>query len=98
TCTDGDNGGWFRNVTPEANFWSVFHDDLLERAAHGASAGIQPSFIDEYLDRHGAAGFVTIRTGAWNTGWHRGDDFTQWSGTTEQRDALTRVAELSAAV
>jgi hypothetical protein len=98
TCTDGDNGGWFRNVSPEANFWSVFHDDLLARAAHGASVGIQPTFIDDYLDRHGAAGTVTVRTGAWNTGWHRGNDFTQWTGSAEQRHALVRVAELSAAV
>ena len=97
TCTDGDNGGWFRNTSPEANFWSVFYNDLLDRAADGASSGIRPVFINEYLDRHGVAGEVTVRTGAWNTGWHSGYGFTQWTGSPAQRDALARVAELSAA-
>ena len=23
TCSDGDNGGWFRNTSPQANFWHV---------------------------------------------------------------------------
>ncbi len=98
TATDGDNGGWFRNAEPESNFWSVFHDELLERVAKGWSCGIRPSFIDEYLDRHGAAGEVTVRTGAWNTGWHHGRDFTQWTGSQAQRAALAAVAETSAAV
>jgi 4-alpha-glucanotransferase len=98
TCSDGDNGGWFRNTSPEANFWSVFYADLLDRAAHGAGSGIQPVFINEYLDRHGVAGEVTVRTGAWNTGWHGGYGFTQWIGSPAQRDALARVAELSATV
>ena len=29
TCTDGDNGGWFRNTSPQANFWHVFYQDLF---------------------------------------------------------------------
>src|SRR6266542_1827548 len=70
TATDGDNGGWFRTTSPEANFWTVFHHELLRRIEGGASAGIRPAFIHDYLDRHGAHGEVTVRTGAWNTGWH----------------------------
>ena len=31
TCTDGDNGGWFRNATPGASFWSAFYQKLLDR-------------------------------------------------------------------
>lgn len=38
-------------------------------------ADVRPVFIDEYLDRHPAAGEVRVRTGAWNTGWHDGTDF-----------------------
>ncbi len=98
TCTDGDNGGWFRNVSARANFWSVFHDELLERTEHGASAGIRPDFIDDYLDRHGTHGEVTVRAGAWNTGWHHGSGFTQWTGSAAQQEALARVARVSAAV
>jgi 4-alpha-glucanotransferase len=54
TGTDGDNGGWFRSTSPEANFWTVFHDDLLQRVRAGSSAGIRPAFIHEYLDTDGA--------------------------------------------
>ena len=45
-----------------------------------------------------AHGEVTIRTGAWNTGWHHGTGFVQWTGSAAQRDALARVGELSRAV
>jgi 4-alpha-glucanotransferase len=98
TCTDGDNGGWFRNAAPEGNFWTVFHHELLERVKNGWNSGICPTFIHDYLDRHGPHGEVTIRPGAWNTGWHHGSGFTQWTGSHAQRAALDRVAVTSQAV
>ncbi len=94
TATDGDNGGWFRNTTEGANFWSAFYRELLQHAMH-PFALIRPSFIDDYLDRHGAHGEVTVETGAWNTGWHHGRGFVQWTGSQAQRDALARVAAVS---
>lgn len=96
TCTDGDNGGWFRNTGH--NFWTAFYQPLLERVRRGESRDVAPTFIDDYLDRYGAHGEVTIRTGAWNTGWHHGTGFVQWTGSAAQRDALARVSELSRAV
>lgn len=97
TCTDGQNGGWFRNVTPGCNFWDAFYKPLMDSARSSASA-IQPVFIRDYLDRFGAHGEVTVGPGAWNTGWHHGRDFVQWTGTQAQKDALTRVGEVSQAV
>ncbi|MBK5964994.1 glycoside hydrolase family 57 [Thiocystis minor] len=97
TCTDGENGGWFRNVTEGANFWSVFYQPLLERVAAGES-GVVPTFISDYLDTHGAHGEVRVRTGAWNTGWHHGRDFTQWTGSARQRRALADFALVSRSV
>jgi hypothetical protein len=94
TCTDGENGGWFRNVTEGANFWSAFYLALLDRVSAG-TAGISPTFISDYLDIHGAHGEVRVRTGAWNTGWHHGRDFTQWTGSEAQRQTLAAYAELS---
>ncbi|NEX20841.1 glycoside hydrolase family 57 [Thiorhodococcus mannitoliphagus] len=94
TCTDGENGGWFRNVTEGANFWSAFYLPLLEHA-RSAEASLRPTFVNDYLDRYGAHGEVRVRTGAWNTGWHHGRDFTQWTGSERQRDALEAFAELS---
>jgi 4-alpha-glucanotransferase len=97
TDTDGENGGWFRNTTPGANFWSGFHHELIERVERGQSGGIRPAFIAD-LERHGAHGWVNVGPGAWNTGSHHGSGFVQWTGSTAQQQALTRLGELSQAV
>jgi len=93
TATDGENGGWFRNTTEGSNFWSCFYHELLEKAR--GDGAIKPTFIDAYLDKFGAHGEVNVKDGAWNTGWHHGRGFTQWTGSQAQRDALARVAEIS---
>jgi 4-alpha-glucanotransferase len=98
TATDGDNGGWFRNTTHGANFWSSFYRDLADRVRAGRSGGIRPAFINDYLDRHGAHGWVTVEPGAWNTAEHHGTGFVQWTGSGAQRDALARATQLSGAV
>ena len=96
TCTDGDNGGWFRNLSEKANFWHVFYRPLLQRVREKTTA-VRPMFISDYLRRYGAEGRVTVNTGAWNTGWHHGADFLQWTGSQPQKDALERVKITSAA-
>jgi alpha-amylase/alpha-mannosidase (GH57 family) len=97
TGTDGENGGGFRNTTEGANFWSAFYRPFLERVRAG-EAGLSPTFIGDYLNVHGAQGEVRVNTGAWNTGWHDGRDFTQWTGSGAQQTALGAVAALSAAI
>lgn len=93
TCTDGENGGWFRNTNTQANFWGAFYAEFLADAE--AVGIVKPVFISEYLDRFGAHGEVTVETGAWNTGWHHGRGFVQWTGSEAQRQALERVSEVS---
>ncbi|MCG6943676.1 MAG: glycoside hydrolase family 57 [Thiohalocapsa sp.] len=94
TATDGENGGWFRNVTEGANFWSALYLPMLDRVRDGA-ADVRPTFISDYLDKHGAHGEVRVATGAWNTGWHHGKGFTQWTGSEAQKRTLARYADLS---
>lgn len=94
TATDGDNGGWFRNTTGGQNFWSAFYQPVLERARTDQPI-VRPIFITDYLDRFGAEGTVNVRTGAWNTGWHHGRDFTQWTGSRRQKDAVARIHAVS---
>lgn len=96
TATDGDNGGWFRNPEPQASFWGLYRE-LLDRTRRGSGA-ILPSFIDDYLDRYGTFGEVRVNTGAWNTGWHHGHGFLQWTGSQAQKDALERITITSRVV
>lgn len=97
TCCDGENGDWFRNAAPDGNFWEAFYKPLLQRARAGANAP-RPIFIQDYLERFGPFGEVTVGPGAWNTGWNDGRGFVQWAGTQAQKNALTRVDEISQAV
>ena len=94
TATDGDNGGWFRNTSGKGNFWQVCYRPLLDLARRGETE-IEPIFLHEYLDRFGVSGEVRVRTGAWNTGWHHGEGFVQWTGSEAQRQALDRVRQFS---
>ena len=98
TATSGENSGWFRDTTPGRNLWSGFHAELMEKVRSGSAEGIRPTFISDYLERHGAHGWVTVGPGAWNTVWHHGTGFVQWTGSVAQQQALTRAAELSEAV
>lgn len=97
TCTDGENGGWFRNTTPGANFWTAFYLPLLERVRAGQST-LAPSFISDYLDAYGPWGEVRVETGAWNTGWHHGRGFVQWTGSDAQKAGLAALDEQSQAL
>lgn len=96
TCTDGENGGWFRNTTEGSNFWSCFYRELMDKARAGGD--IRPSFIGDYLGTHKAFGEVTVDEGAWNTGWHHGKGFVQWTGSDTQKEALERLKRVSAAI
>ena len=98
TCTDGDNGGWFRNMTPGQNFWEAFYLPFLDRVEAGTAQGLRPTFIHDYLDAHGPRGEVIVRAGAWNTGEHNGVGFVQWTGSQRQRDAWARVEKVSAEI
>jgi alpha-amylase/alpha-mannosidase (GH57 family) len=66
----------------------------MEKVRAGHAGGIRPIFISDYLQRHGAHGWVTVEPGAWNTG----TGFVQWTGSPAQQQALTRVGGLSEAV
>lgn len=94
TCTDGDNGGWFRNTNGKGNFWTYFYKEYMEKIRDG-QCNIHPVFIDNYIKQYGASGYVKVKTGAWNTGWHHGTGFLQWTGSQAQKDALSRVTEVS---
>ncbi len=94
TWSDGENGGWFRNLHENAGFWGWFYQPMLEWQRAGTLALTQIS-INEYLDRFGADGEVRIRPGAWNTCHHDGRGFVQWTGSLLQRRGLEELQRVS---
>lgn len=96
TCCDGENGPQFRNTDGKENFWGGFYHELLEDSRQQGS--IKPTFIHDYLDSYGACGEVTVSTGGWNTIWHDGKDFAQWSGSDAQKKTIHRLGKVSAEV
>nr|MBS0022457.1 glycoside hydrolase family 57 [Gammaproteobacteria bacterium] len=95
-CVNGDNGERFRSADPQVNFWSSFYLPLLQHGEHHSSP-LQAIFIHDYLNRYGTHGRVKVGPGAWNTPWHDGKDFVQWTGSAAQREALTRLDQVSQA-
>ncbi len=98
TATDGENGGWFRNLTPGETFWDRCHAPLMEGIRSGAIEDLRPVFIPDYINRFGVYGEVIVRAGAWNTGEHSGIGFVQWTGSAAQQAAWQRVHEVSARI
>jgi alpha-amylase/alpha-mannosidase (GH57 family) len=94
TFSDGENGGWFRNMTESAGFWGWFFKPMLDWQRSGTLALTQIS-INEYLDRFGADGEVKVHTGAWNTGHHDGKGFVQWTGSRLQKLGIEEVRRVS---
>ena len=94
TATDGDNGGWFRNTDKKGNFWNAFYLPFLEEVRSGHTP-IRPCFIHEYIEEHGVGKEVRVAPGAWNTGWHHGSGFVQWTGSKAQVDAIERIQKVS---
>ncbi len=95
TITDGDNGGWFRNTSGNGNFWEFFYKEFLNNVKSNTT-NLRPSFITDYLNNYGARGYVNVTTAAWNTGWHNGKEFVQWTGSLAQKEALKEVSRISA--
>ncbi|MBN1655617.1 MAG: glycoside hydrolase family 57 [Deltaproteobacteria bacterium] len=92
--TDGDNGGWFRNLNENSGFWGWFYQPMLQWQRSGTLALSQIS-INEYLDRFGADGEVCVHRGAWNTGHHDGRNFVQWTGSLLQKQGLAEIDRVS---
>lgn len=94
TATDGDNGGWFRNLSEKANFWTYFYQQAMDEIRAGHST-MRLTFITDYLEPvwRSRSGHST----AWslNTDDHHGWDFHQWQGSWVQRDTMVCVHDLS---
>jgi len=95
TWTDGENGGWFRNININSSFWGYFYHEILNKYREG-SLGFTPIHISRYLEMYPPWEEVDVLPGAWNTGDHWGGDFTQWNGSLLQKKGWDEVRNCSA--
>ncbi|MDR7438287.1 MAG: polysaccharide deacetylase family protein [Armatimonadota bacterium] len=94
TWTDGENGGWFRQIHEEAGFWGHFFAPYMERVRAGQMP-IRPISLSEYVREHPPVSEVQVERGAWSIGPRGGKDFSQWAGSPAQQQALRELWEVS---
>lgn len=87
TWSDGENGGWFRQMHEESGFWGHFFAPYMEKVRKG-DCPITPIKISEFIEENPPETYVEVRTGAWNVANTSGYDFSQWEGSEKQREGI----------
>jgi len=93
TWSDGENGGWFRQMHEPSGFWGHFFAPFMEQVRSGGE--ITPVKISEYLEMYPPVDKTEIQTGAWNVASTSGADFSQWNGSPLQKQAVREIAGVS---
>jgi 4-alpha-glucanotransferase len=94
TWSDGENGGWFRQTHEPSGFFGHFFSPYMD-ACQAGSGPIRPVCLSQYLDQFHPRAHAMVQSGAWNVGSTSGGDFSQWSGSECQRQAVNAVRQLS---
>ena len=88
--SDGENGGWFRQMDASAGFWGYFFAPLMDMVQAKETA-IQPIKISDYLKKFPPQKYATVRTGAWNVGSTSGYD--EHAGSSRSRLPIVNCAK-----
>ncbi len=94
TWSDGENGGWFRQLHEASGFFGHFFAPYLEHVRYGDYPTV-PVLLSDYLRDHPPTTRAQVRTGAWNVGSTSGYDFSQWAGSGTQRQAVEALVAVS---
>jgi 4-alpha-glucanotransferase len=94
TWSDGENGGWFRQMHEGSGFFGHYFSPYMEHV-RGGEYPVVPVGISDYLLDHAPSAHAQVQTGAWNVGSTSGFDLSQWAGSGAQQAAADRVRELS---
>ncbi|MEA2075407.1 MAG: glycoside hydrolase family 57 [Euryarchaeota archaeon] len=94
TWSDGENGGWFRQMHEESGFWGYFFAPYMEKVGSGTT-DIKPITISEYVKENPPESCVHVQTGAWNVANTSGYDFSQWQGSELQKKGLEEIWSVS---
>ena len=90
TWSDGENGGWFRQIHEPSGFWGHFFAPYMEKVKSGALS-IEPISISEFITENPPEDYVHVQTGAWNVATTSGYDFCQWQGSETQKRGLEEI-------
>lgn len=94
TWSDGENGGWFRQMDERAGFFGHFFSPLMEKIQVGETE-VRLMKISEFIKRYPAKDSAFVRTGAWNVASTSGYDFSQWNGSETQKKAVRDLFDAS---
>jgi alpha-amylase/alpha-mannosidase (GH57 family) len=90
TWSDGENGGWFRQMDENAGFFGYFFAPLMD-AIKEKKSGIIPIKISEFIKKYPPREYARVQTGAWNVASTSGYDFSQWNGSESQKRAIEKL-------
>jgi len=94
TWSDGENGGWFRQMDENSGFFGYFFKPFMEMV-RAKETNIQPIKISDYLKEHPPQDEAFVQTGAWNVASTSGYDFSQWNGSESQKQAINELFKTS---
>lgn len=95
TWSDGENGGWFRQMDEKSGFFGYFFAPLMDMIKKRETK-ICPIKISDFLKKHPAKEETVVKTGAWNVASTSGYDFSQWNGAESQKRAIEELYKTSA--
>jgi alpha-amylase/alpha-mannosidase (GH57 family) len=94
TWSDGENGGWFRQMHEPSGFWGYYFAPYMDLVRSGQMP-VKPTLLSDFILAHPPKVYAKVQTGAWNVGSTSGYDFSQWAGSQTQRQALEEVWSIS---
>jgi 4-alpha-glucanotransferase len=94
TWSDGENGGWFRQMDDNSGFFGHFFAPFIETIQSGETT-IKSIKISDFLEKHPASEKASVKTGAWNVASTSGYDFSQWAGSGSQKKAIEDLFSVS---
>jgi hypothetical protein len=91
TCTDGENGGWFKNLHEPANFWGRFFEPYMERVRSDESVLIPTSlsgFLKDNPPDPEALAEIVPGTWEYDAMDPEATCFDDWARTRGQREVI----------
>jgi len=94
TWSDGENGGWFRQLDERSGFFGYFFAPLVDKIMK-KETGLQFCKLSDYIKKCPPQQEAVVNTGAWNVASTSGYDFAQWNGSESQKKAIKALFDVS---